>query len=228
MSPDILYAPTLSSAAEFLAERAGRQTDIPFVEQMKDMIVLKRATYITDRVAKRSADKKFFTHAFKVAILKVDKKDECSEEIPECCEAVYKTELSIPNPLRVGTHPFDYVGHLGGDKSFGWTTFGSESIFQHQPIVGKFPRHTYINDYIYVFNEPNATEIRVEGIFLDPRDLVKFNKCNGSAPCFTEESTFPIDGKILDMIIMDILNNVLRIGPHEQAQKLEVKADQNV
>ncbi len=217
---------TLKDIGELLAERAGRQLDIPFQKELQDLVIFKRARFLTNSLEKRPANKRFYLQAFDVAIERIDTTDECSEDLPEGCDIAFRTIEEIPSPLKIGVHPFSYVGAPGGHKAYGWTTFGQESLFRHLPATGKLPRHTFINNKIYIFNDPNSEKIRVEGIFGDPRDLVKFMKCGTQKPCFSETENFPIDEATLELVIQDILMKELRIIPREE--DIEVKVDKNV
>jgi len=220
-------ANTLKDVGEFLAERAGRQLDVPFQRQMHDLVILKRARFLTNTLEKKTSLSRFFLQAFDADIIKIDiTAKDCEDALPEGCDIAFKTVLDIPVPLKIGVHPFDYVGAPGGHKSYGYTTFGSESTMRHSKYTGKKPRYAYINDKLYIFNEPNSNKIRIEGVFSDPRDLAPFMKCGTDKPCFSETENFPIDGATLELVIQDIMAKELRVTPREE--DLQVKVDQNV
>lgn len=216
---------SLNDISELLAERVGRQLDKPFKKELKDLIVVKRSRFLRNSLEKRPADKRFYLQSFHVKLKKVDRTDECSDEIPKGCDIVFKSEQEIPSPLRLGVHPFEYVGAVGGNDPFGWTTFGTVNYTKHHPYGAKNGKYTYINDYLYVFNK-NLPEIRVEGIFDDPRLLAAFNKCGSDKPCYSDQDKFPVDNATLELIIKDILSNELRLLPKEE--DVEIKVDKNV
>jgi hypothetical protein len=224
---------TLRAIGEFLAERASRQFDIPFIRQMEDSAVFWRARLLTDTIERNPSKKAFFSQAILLELKDVDREDreeECAvecEELEECgCESIKRTLQKVPHSLKVGVNPFDYVGSPGGAHAFSYTTFGSEKYKLRAEINAKKPRYTFINDYIYVFNEPNLEELRVESVFGDPRQLYDY-KCPGqNTPCYTATSDFPVDEKTIQMIIEYIMKTELRIPVVEE--KTEIKADQNV
>jgi hypothetical protein len=217
---------TLIQIAELIAERAGRQYDKPFNLQMQDAVVYHRARYLANKLQKKQSLSSYYLQSFSDDLIDVNK-DECAE-VAECgCENIKRTKNKIPRPLVVGPLPFSYVGNVAGNHSYGWTTFGNEYIMSHSPITGKKPRHTYLNDYIYIFNEKNAERIRGEGVFTDPRSLTHLKGCGeeASAPCYSDNLDFPIDDELIQLIVEQILRIELRIPIQEPS---EIKADKIV
>lgn len=235
---------SLPSIAEYLAERAGRQNDFPFRKQMEDAAVNWRATLVTNSLAKNPAQKSFYMQSILMPLAKVSKQDNedadgCDtcvdteditnfcEELKDCgCEDVFRTKDKVPDTLRISLNPFDYVGSPGGAKAFGWTTFGSEVFKASNPIVGKLPRYTLLNDYIYIFREKNLLDLRIEGVFADPRDLYGLKCANQTEPCYTKTSDFPVDGRMKQQIIQYVLSVDLHIPSNKE--EIEVKADKDV
>ncbi len=221
---------TLLQIAELISERAGRQFDTAFNMEMQDLVVAHRARYITNKVQKNPTLGNYYVQSAIVDLKEVGK-DEC-EGLAECnCENVLVTvdedgnPKKIPRPIVFGTHPFNYVGSPTGVQPFGWTTFGTEKYLAASPITGKKQRHTYLNEYIYVFNDRNLDKLRFEGIYADPRVLGGF-KCNdGSKPCYSESLDFPIDDELIEPIINQIVNSILNRNVEE---KQEIKVGQNV
>jgi len=214
----------LIQISELIAERAGRQFDKAFKKEIQDMVVYHRAAYMTDSLSRDPSSKIYFMQSFLVDLEPVSK-EEC-EEMASCgCEDVQRTVKKIPPTLLISTHPFDYAGSPGGYQSFGWTTFGSERFLSKGPVTGKRERHTLLNEYVYVFNNKNLKQLRLEGLFSDPRRLKEFKCVNSDEPCYSESKDFPIDDRTLKIVVDAILRTELRIPIEE---KIEVKADSNV
>ncbi len=101
----------------------------------------------------------------------------------------------------------------------------SERFLSKSPVTGKQQRHTLLNEYIYIFNDKNLKQLRIEGLFNDPRKLKDF-KCPGTnEACYSDNKDFPIDEATLQIVIQAIMTIELRIPIEE---KIEVKADSNV
>lgn len=217
---------TLNQAASFLAERAGKKTDITFIQAMEDLVVIKWGRFIANSLSKNPSLDKFYLQAFEVAIVSLDMVDECADSIADCCDKAFKTVSTIPLPIRYGTNPFNYVGSPGGNKGYSYTTIGNLAVLSTSKLTGRNPKYSYVNNFIYVFNK-DIDKIRVEGVFSDPRVLSKFKVCGTDKPCYSNEQDFPIDEQSLEMIIKDIMANELRLVaiPNE---KIELKEDINV
>lgn len=226
---------TLPQIAEYVAEKKGRQFDIPFRKQLEDAAINWWATLITDTLSKSPAKKVYYLQSILMELVKVKSQDEedkcdpdeCEEDLEDCiCNDILRTNLKVPNSLKISTHPYDYVGALSGADGFGWTTFGWLRANQHSPLTGKKPKWTYINDYIYIFNDKSIKNLRIEGIFSDPRELIGFKCPNQTEPCYTKDSNFPADNKIIQQIIQYLLQVDLNQNLYQE--KTEIKENKNV
>ena len=216
----------LSQIAEILAERKGKQLDVPFRLQCEDLIVIHTARILTNILSKNPAQKKYYSK-FIILDLEEVNKDEC-DELADCnCQNVLKTTKEIPQTLKVGSNIFDYFGSVGGSQPYAWTTFGSEQFMRTSKYTGKKARYTVINNYGYIFNEKNIPKIRIEDVFADPRKLATFS-CSSESfiPCYSATSDFITDEAIAQLVIQSILQNEFRLMPDKE--KIEIKEDKNV
>jgi hypothetical protein len=219
---------TLLSVASFLAERAGKKTDITFIDAMKDLAVIKRARFLANTLSKDPGKARFYLQKFRVKMRKIDITDECTpeDEVDACCgERAFRTVEQVPVPLQFGVHPFEYVGPVGGFKGYNWTTIGNEHFLKHRKLVGSNARYAYTSNHIYLFNREDA-ELQVEGVFPDPRLLVKFQKCGENKPCWDEEQDAFLEEQIAELIVKDILVTELRIA--QPNEPIQLKEDKNV
>lgn len=218
---------TLSQIVEILAERVGRQFDVPFMKELEELVVIHRARILTNSLQKNPAHKKYYSN-FIIVDLETVNKDECPE-IEECgCESVLRTVSKIPISIKVGTNPYDYFGSPGGVNPYGWTTFSQEAYFKHNKYTKHRTRYTLLNEYGYVFNDKNVEKVRIEDVFADPRKLANFSCSLGEdmVPCYSETSEFIQDEAVTQLVIESILSKELRFFPQEE--KVEVKTDKTV
>jgi hypothetical protein len=216
----------LLQIASFLAERAGKRTDVTFIDEMKDLVIIKRARFLANTLSKDPAKARFYLNKFKIQLKVVDLTDECAEEVDPCCsDKALRSIEKVPQPIRYGVHPFDYVGPVGGFKGYGWTTLGNEHWNKHRKMVGKNARYAYTSDYIYLLNE-DKEYIQIEGVFADPRALVSFQSCTGTTVCWSETQEASIEEEIAELVIKDILSVELR--SFVQGEPIQVKEDKNV
>lgn len=219
---------SLTQGASILAERAGKKNDVSFIKEMKDMIVITSARFKADSLAKKPSFDKYYLQRFNLPLKPVDAGDECNTDIAEC-DMVYRSIAKVPQPLRYTVHPFNYVGAPDGSHGYGWTTFGTEPKKKHKKLTAKFPRHTYVDDYIYVFNK-KIDVVGVIAVFSDPREVAKF-KCMGEdgvegKPCYSDEQEFPIDEPLMQLVIKEITSTFLRLVPNNE--EILIKEDKNV
>lgn len=215
---------TLPAIAEQIAERQGRQFDVPFKQQMEDLAVVFRSRFLTNSLGKNPALKKYYTQ-YIIEDLEEVNKDEC-DELADCnCENVLRTKREIPQSIRIGTNPYDYVGSPGGMQPFGWTTFSSERYYTHNKFTAKLARYTKLNNRIYIFNEMNIQKVRIEDVWDDPRELANFS-CSSVAhvPCYTSTSDFITDNAMAQLVIEAIIEKL----NGKKQEEIEIKTDKNV
>lgn len=216
----------LSAIAEQLAERVGRQFDVPFKLQLEDLAVVYYARFRTNSLNKNPALKKYYSQSI-VVDLEVVNPDEC-DQLDGCnLNNVLRSIKEIPQTLRVGPNPYDYVGSPGGMQPLAWTTFASERFYINNTYTASLSRYTKLNNRIYIFNEHNLTKIRVEDVWDDPRQLANFS-CSALTyiPCYSATSNFVTDNALAQLIIEEILVKELRFTPKEET--IEIKTDKNV
>lgn len=221
---------SLLQIASILAERASQKTSASFILEMKDLAVIKRARFLKNSLEKNSNIDRLYLNSFLVPVARVNPADPCEENPDECDSLLRSTDL-VPKPIRYAVHPFNYVGAPDGSIPFGWTTFGTEPKLKLLKPSGKKARHTYIDQYIWLFNENNLEYVRVEGVFPDPRLIAKFKACSSdsaTAPksCWNEEQDFFVEEDIAELIIKDTLANELRLIARNEP--VTIKEDKNV
>jgi len=216
----------LSQISEILAERIGRQFDIPFRDELEDLVVIHRARILTNILSKDPSKKKYYSNSIIIDLEEVNK-EEC-DELADCnCENVLRTIEEIPQVLKVGNNPFDYFGSVGGSQAFGWTTFAAEQYLSTSKVTGKRTRYTVINNKGYIFKEKNIPKVRIEDVFADPRKLANFTCSNtGHVPCYSATSDFIADEAISQLVIQSILEHEFRLVPVKE--KIEEKVDKLV
>lgn len=217
---------TLLKIAELIAERGGRQFEIPFRKEVEDMIVYWRARILKDTLERKMSLKKYYMQSILDELEEVNK-EEC-EELGECgCENVLRTKHEIPQTIRASPNPYDYIGSEGGYYGYAWTTFGAEKFFGHNKYTKSNPRWTLLNNRIYIFRDKNIKNVRIEGVFSDPRTLGVF-MCPGStkSPCYSATSDFNADDAMIQLIVTGILATEFRQKPKED--NIEITSDKNV
>jgi len=198
---------SLNELAESLAERAGRQFDFAFREQLKLWINLWRSRLIRDSLNASPKDRQFFTSSL---VLELEKVDDIAD-----CGVVLRTKCKLPQPVRANSILFDYIGSQSMTSSYPLIQSHSLPYLDSGKYTRGRPKVSWIDNYLYVFNSPLLKVIRVHGIF---EDLTKLGSCvksaNGSTEhdvCNLDDAPFPVSQDIQQRIIQSILSVELRI-----------------
>lgn len=213
---------TLKVLADTIAGNFDRITDKEFRRRVEELIIANRAELI-----RRSIDK----HGISTTnlIQQINCMPTTEVDIAECCSItlgcnVTRTEEKIPQPIRIRDRSsnFNYVGTIDSKLSFSYIdieTFellSEERFFNENQII-----YMYVNGYLYIYGS-NPRNIRVRGIFSDPREVVDLNNCiNPNEDCADNEVEISDD---LVTNIIDITTNQLRatvIIPEHEEVKLE-------
>jgi len=158
---------------------------------------------------------------------------ECVDRV-ECCnlgytseEYLHRTVNKIPAPLFInwaGLHNpaiFTYIGLVTHDKPFEFTSEAIVNQAKHKKYTASMPRAFYRNERIYITNIKNPSNlelINIKGIFEDPEEAKKFNKCDGEL-CFTRDQPYPITPYLIDPMQDIILDKYLGMISQTKADK---------
>lgn len=211
---------SLNELAEILAERQGRQYDIPFREEMKVMINYWRARLIVDSLNSRPKDRKFFTKWLEIPLEQVNESE--FAEYPDC--PVLRTVCKIPKAVRANSKEFDFVGKLNKRSVISMHEPHLIEVLNSSEYTGKNIRGALINDYIYVYNELNLPGIAVNMI---PESIEEFKDCCLNCDtCFTDDEPYPVSADLQQRIIQAILGTELRAVLSEDPKSKEVENEQ--
>jgi hypothetical protein len=215
---------SLNELAESIAERAGRQYDIPFREQCKLWIGLWRAKLLRDTLESNPKDRAFFLTS---AIFPL----EVVKDYPGC-GIVKRTVCKVPQPLRANGILFDYVGSVNMTRSFPIIPSHSIPFLSTSSYTGANPKVVWIDNYLYVFNAPLLAKLRTHGVYEDLSEL--YNTCataiNGNEPtgkCLDDDSPYPVTKDIAQRIIQSILSTELRIPVQQTDTEITLNPDNN-
>lgn len=200
---------TLNGLAESLAERAGRQFDIPFREQIKLWILLWRSRLLRDTLNRKPEDRTFYQSSLVIPLVPTDLFAECGK--------VLRTKCKVPKPVRANSILFDYVGSVTMTHSFQVVQPHTIPFISASKYTGKRPKAVYMDEYIYIFNAGLLKELRLHGIFEDltqvDRGCVTSISGNPAAEfetCDLDDAPFPVSLDLQQQIIQAIISTELR------------------
>jgi hypothetical protein len=102
------------------------------------------------------------------------------------------------------------VGDPDKFDSYSYTTTEQLTwITKYSKYTGNRPRYFYVNNYVYIYNEPQLEYINIRGLWFDQKQLNEF-KCNNQ-PCYTDDDQYEIADDIINTMVQDVIKNELRI-----------------
>lgn len=209
---------SINELSEILAERSGRQFDLPFRAELKVMINYWRARLIVDSLNSKPKDRPFFTRWLEVPLEQVNSSD--FPDFPDC--PILRTKCKIPEPVRANSKLYDFVGKLDKMSVLPLKEPHEIKVLMESKYTGKDIRTARINGYIYVFGSLNIPGIAVNMI---PENVEEFNSC--SEVCnttYTDDSPYPVSSDLQQRIIQAILGTELRqvIPSETKAQEVAI------
>jgi len=208
---------TLNELSELLAERTGRQLDIPYREELKVMINYWRTRLLVDSLNSRPDDRKFFMQWIEMPVEVVNLSDFAG--FPD--HEVLRTKCKIPKPIRANSKMYDFVGKLDRISTIPIQEPYEVAAMIHSEFNSKQLRGTLINGYIYIFGTLLLPGISVA---LIPESIEAYNACCvdcGSPTCVDDNAPYPISGDIEQRIIQAILATELKTIIPPQTPEIE-------
>jgi len=196
---------TRGQFAERIAYALNEPLNIPLIENIKFSINAWRAMFIRrDIQANGMSD--VFLQRFYVDLIKVDKADACDFELD--CTTILRTKFKIPKPVRLKSDSsFKFIGNVDG-KPFTQVEFEEMKYTCYNRFTSNEIRFTYINDYIYIFNNTKLKKLSLQYIIEDPYSIN--NICTEDS-CLNDESEYPMPMDMIPQIISGILSGEFKI-----------------
>jgi hypothetical protein len=190
--------------------RGGRssQDETISIDQIKFNIKHYRAVFIRRDYARNGLVTRHLEQDLRcIELEKVDLSKCCG--ITLNCPA-YRSKKRIPRTVRFNfEEAITYVGDVTGLKRFQIIKPYEVNYLSADKYTGKNVKAYMIEDYLYIINL-NADFVNVRGIFEDPEEASKFTDCN-NAPCYTDDSPFPMPMDMVQAITQGMINGELRL-----------------
>jgi hypothetical protein len=190
--------------------RGGRssQDETISIDQIKFNIKHYRAVFIRRDYARNGLVTRHLEQDLRcIELEKVDLSKCCG--ITLNCPA-YRSVKRIPRTVRFNfEEAITYVGDVTGLKRFQIIKPYEVNYLSADKYTGKNVKAYMIEDYLYIINL-NADFVNVRGIFEDPEEASKFTDCN-NAPCYTDDSPFPMPMDMVQAITQGMINGELRL-----------------
>ena len=211
---------SLNQIAERIAYAKNQPLNTVLRENIKFSVKYWRALLIRrDMAANGLSDE--FLQRIDIPLQKVDEADACLFNLG--CNDILRTINPVPKPIRVKSDTlFKFVGTPGItttlNKSFSYVENEEVSFRKYNRFTSKTICYTYVNRYIYIFNNTFLKSVRVQSAFSNPSELNI--SCIG---CYTDDMEFPIGDDMIGSIVDGILKGEmsLQVPPADEEVRLE-------
>jgi len=212
---------TLNEIIGILSERAGRQFDVPFQEQVKLWVSAVRLKFLKDSLEKRPGDRRLYLKSIVAAVEKMSKID-----CPIDYGCALRTKLEIPQPIRANNTVFEFVGTPDFEIPFGEGGDWKEQYFQHNKYTANDIRYKYRDNYIFIVDKEYLIEyIGIQGVFEDTSKLSAFKCADSNGLCSFDDSEYPMPGDLQYPMLKEVLAIIL--GSPMFKDNTEVKVNEN-
>lgn len=160
--------------------------------------------------ARRSINQRGIENEFKQAyVAELSLVDGADNPIRTSGSQILRTDNKILEPIRYeGDEPFTYVGAIDWNNSFIFTQPYESRTSGNLPMTGRAIRYFYLNGYIYVFNTTLVDQVAIEGIYVNPHDVIELNGRNLGAG-LDDDMEFPFPADIIQLAKNGILKGEL-------------------
>jgi hypothetical protein len=207
---------TAHKIVSILAERSGRTFDIPFQEQLIDMVSYWRSTILKRSLEKGQLRRKHFLQDF---VVELEKVPEISCPISYGC--VLRSKVRIPKPIYTTNMLFDFVGSADFYMPFKSVEKQDIPILANSEFKTRGLYYTYVDGYLEIYGDSEIKYIGIKSVFENPEDVAEV-QCDGDA-CYDWDKPYPLSEDLIQQIIENILKLELRIiKTEEEVPEVEV------
>lgn len=195
----------LNQIAERIAYDKGQPFNIMLLENIKFSIRYWRALLIRRDVAANGMSDELLQRGY-LDLVKVDKADACNFDLGQC-STILRTKNQIPQLVRIKSDVlFKFVGSVDG-KPFTYTEYEEVPYTCYNRFTSSIVRYSYINNYLYFFNNTKLKKAAIQAIFVDPYQIN--NLCDDN--CYDDNSEFPCPADLVQAIVAGITTGELKV-----------------
>ena len=192
---------TLNSLAYQVAGSFDRDTDIIFIERIKDLILNTRNLFVHREVDKYGINYRYV----QPYVAQLEKVNASMDSTIDSKFELLRTTNKIPPPLRFqGDVPFVYVGSLDRMVSYRYIKPYIMNASRSIRLIGSAVCYFYTGGYLYICNNTKIDKVLIESI---PEKLdVTQVADDPTGFCYTDDMEFPLAGDMLNDVIKEVIN----------------------
>ena len=192
---------TLNTLAYQVAGAFDRDTDVIFIERIKDLIINTRNLFVHREVDKYGINYRYV----QPYVADLQKMNASMDSTINSKFELLRTVNKIPAPLRFQSDvPFVFVGSL--DRMIVYRSIKPYILNSSRGLhlVGSAICYFYTNGYVYIWNNTKLEKVLIEEI-PEKLDITRsFDDTTGL--CYEDDMEFPLAGDMLNDVIKEVIN----------------------
>jgi len=194
---------TLNTLAHQVASSFDRETDLLFIERLKELIINTRNLFVHREIDKYGVNY-VYVQPYIAELIKVNAS--LDSTIDSKFELL-RTSNKIPRPLRFQTDvPFVFVGSV--DRMIGFRSIKPYILKASRSLrnIGNAICYFYSNEYLYIWNNTKLTRVLIEAVYEKLDVTYGYNDSTGL--CYEDDMEFPLAGDMLNDVIKEVTSIV--------------------
>jgi len=192
---------TLNTLAYNVASSFDRDTDILFIERIKDLIINTRNQFVHREIDKYGLNYRYV----QPYIAELTKVNASMDSTIDSKFELLRTTNKIPTPIRFQSDvPFMFVGSVDRQVSFRYIKPYIMNSSRAVRLIGSAICYFYSNQYIYLWNNTKITRVLIEAIY-EQLDVTR-NTNDPTVLCYQDDMEFPLAGDMLNDVIKEVIN----------------------
>lgn len=196
--------PSLNQIGSIFASRLNRPFDDQLKAEFKPLFINEISLLIRRSIDANGIDSMYIA-SFVVDLIKVDELD----NIGDAGEYnILRSVNRIPIPIRYKTPvPFIFVGSRDNGLSFGYVNSYNKSFTKELPYIGSAITYTYVNGYLYIYNNTKLDKVRVTAPYAS-FNLITNNVTGSNGIPYDDDMELPYPEDLINTCIFNLLQGI--------------------
>lgn len=212
---------SLNQISERIAYAKGDPLNIMLRENLKFSVKYWRSMLIRRDITTNGVSDEYLQRIV-IPLIKVDILGECGINVS--CKVVLRTTNKIPKPVRIKSDVlFKFVGVLDQTDNLQPATYVEGEELRYTKFNRFTPdvlRYSYINEYLYFFNNTLLKKAIVQSPFANPSQVNL--ACEG---CYNDDMEFPCPDDMIQQIVQGILTGELNVREKPLSEEIILNTD---
>jgi hypothetical protein len=189
---------TLNTLSQHIASSFDRDTDVLFIERIKDLIIQTRSFFIHREIDKYGINEQYIQpYDAELELVNASELTGITSK-----STLLRTTNKIPTPVRYQSDvPFVFVGSADRLITFRYIKPYVMRYIRSLPLIGNSICYFYINGYVYIYNNTKLERVLIDAVY-NSLDVTESEDSTGI--CYKDDMEFPLAGDLLNAVIDEV------------------------